>query len=72
MGICRSRWGRTLRLGLSQLGGTLHASNFSFPKVRLIRRRWLRVIGFWTVHGASSLFIVGSIRSGPISRQPTA
>ena len=68
MGVCRSRWGRSLRLGLSQLCRTLHTPNFPLPKRRFIGHRRLRVIEPRAGHGASSLFVVGSVGGGTISR----
>lgn len=68
MGVCGSRWGRSLRLCLPQLGRTLHTPNFPFPKIRFIGHRRLRVIEPRAARGASSLFVVGSVRGGTIPR----
>ena len=67
MGICGPRWGWSLGLGLSQLGGTLHPTNFSFPQITLIGWRRLRIIEPWTIRGASTLLVVGSVRSSTVS-----
>jgi len=71
MGKCGSRWGGSLRLGLSQLGRTLHPSNFSFRGVDVIRCRRLGIIKIWTVLGTSCLLVVGSVRGGPSPSQST-
>ena len=67
MGIRGSRRGGSLGLGLSQLGCTFHSPNFPLPERTLIGRRWLEIIQVWTIRGASTLLVVGSVRSGPIS-----
>ena len=64
MGICGSNWGR---FGLSQLSGTFHPTDFSFPLINLIGWRRLGTIRSWTVHGTSMLLVVGSVRSSAIS-----
>jgi hypothetical protein len=66
MGVCGSRWGRSLGLGFPQLRRTLHPPDFPFHKMWVILYLW--VIGLRTVRGVSGLFVVGSVRSSPIPR----
>ena len=71
MGKRGSRWRGSLRLGLSQLGRTLHPSNFSFRRIDVVRHCRLGIVEIWTALGASSLFVVGSVRGGPGPSQAT-
>ena len=71
MGECGPRWGGSLRLGLSQLGCTLHPSNLSFPGIDIIRHRRPGIIKIWTALGTAPLLVVGSVRGGPSPSQAT-